>query len=89
MQIIQTDPSDPNKPIITPLLQEFIAKSQNAASVIACRVSPSQKASIVNAIRTGVEGKPITLAIGDGANDVNMIQSAHVLIYYIYRLVLV
>lgn len=47
-------------------------------AVIACRVSPAQKADIVNLIRYNSPQKPITLAIGDGANDVNMIQSAHV-----------
>mmetsp|Transcript_24661 Transcript_24661/g.79372 ORF Transcript_24661/g.79372 Transcript_24661/m.79372 type:complete len:887 (-) Transcript_24661:131-2791(-) len=46
--------------------------------VVACRVSPKQKASIVKLIRDGAKGHPVTLAIGDGANDVNMIQTAHV-----------
>ncbi|KZF26576.1 phospholipid P-type ATPase transporter [Xylona heveae TC161] len=46
-------------------------------SVICCRASPSQKASLVSAIRTKVKGS-ITLAIGDGANDIAMIQEAHV-----------
>lgn len=47
-------------------------------ALIACRVSPSQKADIVNLVRKGSPNKPITLAIGDGANDVSMIQTAHV-----------
>ncbi|KAG6619942.1 Phospholipid-transporting ATPase [Phytophthora cinnamomi] len=38
----------------------------------------AKKADIVNLIRYNSPQKPITLAIGDGANDVNMIQSAHV-----------
>ena len=40
-------------------------------------MSPKQKADIVRMIRTA---KPdsVTLAIGDGANDVNMITAAHV-----------
>ena len=46
-------------------------------SVICCRASPSQKASLVKAIRRKVKGS-ITLAIGDGANDIAMIQEAHV-----------
>ncbi|TVY37406.1 putative phospholipid-transporting ATPase [Lachnellula occidentalis] len=46
-------------------------------SVICCRASPSQKASLVKKIRTKVN-KSITLAIGDGANDIAMIQEAHV-----------
>ncbi|KIX08736.1 uncharacterized protein Z518_03393 [Rhinocladiella mackenziei CBS 650.93] len=45
-------------------------------SVICCRASPSQKASLVKTIRTKVKGS-VTLAIGDGANDIAMIQEAH------------
>jgi phospholipid-translocating ATPase len=48
-----------------------------ADSVICCRASPSQKASLVRKIRTRVANS-ITLAIGDGANDIAMIQEAHV-----------
>ena len=48
-----------------------------ADSVICCRASPSQKASLVRTIRTKVQGS-VTLAIGDGANDIAMIQEAHV-----------
>ena len=46
-------------------------------SVICCRASPSQKASLVKAIRCKVKDS-VTLAIGDGANDIAMIQEAHV-----------
>jgi phospholipid-translocating ATPase len=49
----------------------------HADSVICCRASPSQKASLVKTIRTKVKGS-VTLAIGDGANDIAMIQEAHV-----------
>ena len=45
--------------------------------VLACRVSPKQKADIVHMIRNRFPDK-VTLSIGDGANDVSMIQSAHV-----------
>jgi phospholipid-translocating ATPase len=48
-----------------------------ADSVICCRASPSQKASLVKKVRTKIN-KCITLAIGDGANDIAMIQEAHV-----------
>ncbi|RFU28847.1 hypothetical protein B7463_g7490, partial [Scytalidium lignicola] len=48
-----------------------------ADTVICCRASPSQKASLVKKIRTKVNHS-ITLAIGDGANDIAMIQEAHV-----------
>lgn len=48
-----------------------------ADSVICCRASPSQKASLVKRIRTKIN-RSVTLAIGDGANDIAMIQEAHV-----------
>ncbi|XP_055378275.1 probable phospholipid-transporting ATPase IA isoform X3 [Condylostylus longicornis] len=44
--------------------------------VICCRVSPIQKAEVVDLVSTNT--KSVTLAIGDGANDVAMIQKAHV-----------
>ena len=46
-------------------------------SVICCRASPAQKAHLVSVIRKKVK-KSVTLAIGDGANDIAMIQEAHV-----------
>ena len=54
----------------------FLELAICADSVICCRASPSQKASLVKAIRTKVNGS-VTLAIGDGANDIAMIQEAH------------
>ena len=40
-----------------------------------CRVSPKQKALVTALVKsTGV----VTLGIGDGANDVGMIQEAHI-----------
>ena len=45
-------------------------------SVICCRVSPKEKADVVRLVKDNL-GK-ITLGIGDGANDVNMIQEAHI-----------
>lgn len=48
---------------------------------MACRVSPKQKAEIVRIIRKDFDREKIpitTLAIGDGANDVNMINAAHI-----------
>jgi phospholipid-transporting ATPase len=53
--------------------------AENASVVLACRVSPKQKAEIVNMVRQRNKNKNITtLAIGDGANDVNMITAAHI-----------
>lgn len=45
--------------------------------VLACRVSPKQKADIVHMIRLRFPFKT-TLSIGDGANDVSMILKAHI-----------
>ncbi|XP_064536082.1 probable phospholipid-transporting ATPase IA isoform X4 [Drosophila montana] len=44
--------------------------------VICCRVSPIQKAEVVEMVTQST--KAVTLAIGDGANDVAMIQKASV-----------
>ncbi|KAM0328772.1 hypothetical protein ACHAQA_005185 [Verticillium albo-atrum] len=46
-------------------------------SVICCRASPAQKANLVKRIRRQIP-KSLTLAIGDGANDIGMIQASHV-----------
>ncbi|XP_043706118.1 phospholipid-transporting ATPase 3-like isoform X2 [Telopea speciosissima] len=46
------------------------------SSVVCCRVSPLQKAQVTSLIKKGA--RKITLSIGDGANDVSMIQAAHV-----------
>lgn len=62
---------------IEPLKLLFYELAILANSVICCRASPSQKASLVKNIRKRVK-KSITLAIGDGANDIAMIQEAHV-----------
>ena len=51
--------------------------AENCKAVVACRVSPKQKQEIVQMVRKA-KPKVITLAIGDGANDVNMITSANV-----------
>lgn len=56
----------------------LFAVASSCEAVIACRVSPRQKALLVNLVRHNVSPVPITLAIGDGANDVGMIQEAHV-----------
>lgn len=46
-------------------------------TVVCCRVSPAQKAAVVALIKRD-NPETITLAIGDGANDVPMIQEAHI-----------
>ncbi|CAF0870465.1 unnamed protein product [Adineta ricciae] len=45
-------------------------------AVVCCRVTPLQKAQVVELVMQNE--KKITLAIGDGANDVSMIQKAHI-----------
>lgn len=59
------------------LKEKLILISDFCKSVVACRVSPKQKAEVVDLIRKQ-KPKAITLAIGDGANDVNMITKAHI-----------
>ena len=54
----------------------------NCESVIVYRSSPKQKAETVKYVRkilgSNIGSTLVTMAIGDGANDVNMIQSAHI-----------
>ena len=59
-------------------LKYFAMLSCLCHAVICCRVSPLQKAEVVKLIKNHFSFKPVTLAIGDGANDVSMIQEAHV-----------
>ncbi|OCK78643.1 phospholipid-translocating P-type ATPase [Lepidopterella palustris CBS 459.81] len=56
--------------------QKFLLLCKQCRSVLCCRVSPSQKAAVVQMVKTGLDC--LTLAVGDGANDVAMIQEAHV-----------
>ncbi|CAD0111107.1 unnamed protein product [Aureobasidium uvarum] len=58
------------------LRQKFLLLCKECKSVLCCRVSPSQKAAVVGMVKNGLD--VMTLAIGDGANDVAMIQKAHV-----------
>ena len=62
-----------------PYLEELLfAVASSCESVIACRVSPKQKALLVKLVKQFVNPTPVTVAIGDGANDVGMIQEAQV-----------
>ena len=54
----------------------MMAVAEHCSVLIGCRFSPAQKAHMVNMVKRLVKPKPITLAIGDGANDVAMIQAA-------------
>jgi len=53
--------------------QNFVDLACECSAVICCRVTPKQKAMVVDLVKR--YKKAITLAIGDGANDVNMIKS--------------
>ena len=55
---------------------DFLRLACLCKTVICCRVSPLQKSEVVTLVKKYLN--KITLAIGDGANDVSMIQEAHV-----------
>ena len=56
----------------------FLKLATICRTVVACRVSPEQKRLMVRMVKLGVSPRPVTLAIGDGANDVAMIQEAQI-----------
>jgi phospholipid-transporting ATPase len=61
--------------IVQTMLFELLSRY---GAVVAARVTPKQKAHFVKLVQISITPKPVTLAIGDGANDVNMIMSAQV-----------
>ncbi|UJR17025.1 hypothetical protein I4U23_003923 [Adineta vaga] len=58
------------------LQMKFLEISTMCQAVVCCSVTPLQKAQVVDLVMKN-ENK-ITLAIGDGANDVSMIKKAHI-----------
>ncbi|KAI2655301.1 Phospholipid-transporting ATPase ID [Labeo rohita] len=54
----------------------FLETACACRAVICCRVTPLQKALVVELVKR--HKKAVTLAIGDGANDVSMIKTAHI-----------
>ncbi|CAD8170934.1 unnamed protein product [Paramecium octaurelia] len=63
---------------LKPDIQKKVSEiGQCCEVVLCCRVSPKQKQDVVTLIRNQNQSCS-TLAIGDGANDVNMITAAHV-----------
>ncbi|KAL1370475.1 hypothetical protein HN51_000736 [Arachis hypogaea] len=54
----------------------FLELAIRCASVICCRSSPKQKALVTRLVKSGT--RKTTLAIGDGANDVGMLQEADI-----------
>jgi phospholipid-transporting ATPase len=62
--------------LLAPMEERLLLELVNRCrAVICCRVTPKQKQDMVWLMR---KNKCTTLAIGDGANDVNMINTAHV-----------
>ncbi|CAL1710461.1 unnamed protein product [Somion occarium] len=62
---------------LTPQLKPlFLDLATQCETVVCCRVSPAQKALVVKLVKEGRNA--MTLSIGDGANDVAMIQEANV-----------
>ncbi|XP_017030714.1 phospholipid-transporting ATPase ID isoform X7 [Drosophila kikkawai] len=55
---------------------KFLDIASQCKAVICCRVTPLQKALVVELIKRAKNA--VTLAIGDGANDVSMIKAAHI-----------
>jgi len=58
------------------LKSTFLSLIPSFRTVICCRSTPNQKAEVVTFVKHNL--KKITLAIGDGGNDVNMIQKADI-----------
>ncbi|KAM7393155.1 hypothetical protein PAMA_008010 [Pampus argenteus] len=55
---------------------ELLRTACMCQTVICCRVTPLQKAQVVQLVKKYKQA--VTLAIGDGANDVSMIKTAHI-----------
>lgn len=62
--------------LLLKLPEQFADVALKCKAVLCCRLSPLQKSEIVLLIKKS--GKHITAAVGDGANDVSMIQEAHI-----------
>lgn len=58
------------------LRQKFLLLCKKCKAVLCCRVSPAQKAAVVELVKNGLD--VMTLSVGDGANDVAMIQKADI-----------
>ena len=57
--------------------ENFLSIAYYSNTVICCRVSPSQKSEVVQKIKN-FDSNAVTLAIGDGGNDVSMIMEANI-----------
>ncbi|KAI3604960.1 protein transporter [Moniliophthora roreri] len=63
---------------LTLFKNEFIEIATKLSAVVACRCSPTQKADVARLIRKHTKGRKRVCCIGDGGNDVSMIQAADV-----------
>ena len=59
------------------LTEKFITIAQYASTVMCCRASPYQKSQVVQKIKK-YNPKAVTLAIGDGRNDISMLMEANI-----------
>ena len=62
---------------IDKIRKSFLKIAYNSNTVICCRVSPSQKSQIIKTIKN-YDKKAITLAIGDGSNDISMSMESNI-----------
>lgn len=65
------------------LRKDFLKLCMSVTTVLCCRMTPLQKASVVKLVRKGLKhvnggAEPVTAAIGDGGNDVAMLLEANV-----------
>lgn len=58
--------------------EDFFKVAMKLPTVICCRCSPSQKKLLTAGVKRYKEEKEAVLGIGDGGNDVGMIQEADV-----------
>ncbi|XP_036138171.1 phospholipid-transporting ATPase IK-like [Molossus molossus] len=73
--VLQNKDSTPENPEVW-RERAFVELASRCQAVICCRVTPKQKALIVALVKK--YQNVVTLAIGDGANDVNMIKTADI-----------
>ena len=59
------------------LTQKFLTIAQYATTVMCCRASPYQKSQVVQEIKK-FNSSAVTLAIGDGRNDISMLMEANI-----------
>ena len=59
------------------LRAQFCRVSSLSSALVGCRLSPLQKREVVRMMKNS-PGRHVTAAIGDGGNDVSMIQEAHI-----------